>query len=139
MKNIATRVLLVAFSLVTAFVAPVMLAPIAGAADTICDDKSIDEELRAAAGCPDANGFDKETTVMPGAVRIIEIVISVTGIVAAGILVYGGLTYVLSTGSPDKTRRAQNIIIYALVGVIVAAFAFTIVYFVSNSIWGDAS
>ncbi len=103
----------------------------------VCDDPQISEDLKAAAGCVNENGFSQDTTFMPAAIRIVEVVIAVGGVLAAGILVYGGLTYVLSTGSPDKTKRAQNIVLYALIGMVVSAFAFTIVYFVSRSIWGD--
>ncbi len=104
----------------------------------VCDDPNIAEDLKAAAGCVGANGFDQDKTFMPAAVKIIEAVIAAGGVLAAGILVYGGLTFVLSTGSPDKIKRAQNIVIYAVIGMVVSAFAFTIVYFVSRSIWGDA-
>lgn len=111
---------------------------VALAATNVCDDPNIGEDLKAAAGCVDASGFDRDTTFMPAAIKIVEVVIAVSGVLAAGILVYGGLTYVLSVGSPDKVKRAQNIVIYAVIGMVVSAFAFTIVYFVSRSIWGEA-
>lgn len=124
-------------ALVLALAAAMMPSMVWADTDTnVCDDSQISDELKAAAGCVSQNGFDSDTTFMPAAVRIIEIVMAVSGVLAAGILVYGGLMYVLSTGAPDKTRRAQSIIIYALVGMVASAFAFTIVYFVSQNIWG---
>lgn len=115
----------------------VMVPGAALAATNVCDDPNIGEDLKAAAGCVDASGFDQDTTFMPAAIKIIEVVIATSGVLAAGILVYGGLSYVLSVGSPDKVKRAQNIVIYAVIGMVVSAFAFTIVYFVSRSIWGE--
>lgn len=106
------------------------------AADTVCEDPNISQELKIAAGCVKEIGLDKDATIMPAAVQIVEVVIAVIGILAAGMFVYGGINYVLSIGSPDKVRRAQNIVIYAGVGLVVAVLSFGLVYFVSQSIWG---
>lgn len=132
------KVVLVAFALVLASTCGWSGLALA-AGSNVCDDPQIDKELKIAAGCPDAIGLDRDTTIMPAAVQVIEAVIAVIGILAAGILVYGGLNYVLGVGSPDKIRRAQNIVLYAAVGLVVAVLSFTIVYFVSQSIWGTTT
>ncbi len=106
------------------------------AADTVCEDPNISQELKIAAGCIKEIGLDQDATIMPAAVQIVEVVIAAVGILAAGMLIYGGVNYVLSIGSPDKVRRAQNIVIYAAVGLVVAVLSFGLVYFVSQSIWG---
>ena len=80
----------------------------------ICDDLT-DDELREAAGCD----VEENKTLMPIAV-----------------IIYGGFTYMTSLGDASKVQRAKNAILYGVVGMVVALLAFTIVHFVSQSIWG---
>lgn len=46
------------------------------------------------------------------------------------IVAIAGLSYVLSSGDPQKAAKAKNTILYALIGLAVAIFATTIVSFV---------
>lgn len=109
-----------------------MLAPV-NALDDVCSDTTISDELKKAAGCEILQG---DKTAMPMAVYLIEVAMGVVGILAAGMIVYGGITYIISTGDAAKLTRAKNTIIYGVVGVVVASLAYTIVYFVSQSIFG---
>ena len=71
------------------------------------------------------------TTMVSGA---IQWAIGVCGIVAAAFLVYGGILYISSSGDPNKTQRARQTIIYALIGLAIVAFAEIITAFVTNMI-----
>lgn len=53
-----------------------------------------------------------------------------------GVIIYGGVTYTLSTGDAVKVNKAKNIILYGVVGMVVAGLAYVIVEFVSKSIFG---
>ena len=64
---------------------------------------------------------------------ILQIVFAVLGAVAVLFVVIGGVKLTLSTGNPQEISKAKNTIIYALVGLIVAAFAETIVSFVLSN------
>ena len=96
----------------------------------VCSDLT-DDELRQAAGCDLTN-----ETLMPVAVNIIQVVLTVVGLVAVAVIVYGGFIYATSLGDASKVQRAKNAILYGVVGMMVASMAFAIVYFVSQSIWG---
>ncbi len=96
----------------------------------ICSDLT-DDELREAAGCDLA-----DKTIMPIAVNIIQVVLSIVGLIAVAVIIYGGFTYMTSLGDASKVQRAKNAILYGVVGMVVALLAFTIVHFVSQSIWG---
>lgn len=65
---------------------------------------------------------------------IINIVISIAAAIAVLFIVIGGLRYVVSSGDPQKTSRAKDTIIYAVVGLLVCIIAEAIVAFALNSI-----
>ena len=100
------------------------------AQDDICNDPAMDPELLEAAGCNTEQTLDSVVTTL------ISVVLGLIGILAVCVMIYGGITYVTSTGSPEKTMRARNIILYGLVGLVVAGLAYAIVYFVSQVLGG---
>lgn len=57
---------------------------------------------------------------------IMSTVYTWAGIIAVLVIVIGGLLYVLSNGDPNNIQRAKNTILYAVIGLIVIIFAFTI-------------
>ena len=111
-----------------------MMVPVmADSIGNICDADNIPGDLKEAAGCQLA---DTDKTVMPAVVYIINVALSLVGIVAVVVVIYGAITYVISTGDAVKLNRAKNSIIYGIVGLVVALMAYAVVYFVSQSIWG---
>jgi len=65
---------------------------------------------------------------------ILDDLIRVTALLAVGYVIYGGIQYVTSQGSPDSTRKAQQTIINALIGVVVAILAASIVGFIGSKL-----
>jgi hypothetical protein len=61
---------------------------------------------------------------------IINILSVVVGIVAVIMIIVGGFRYISSGGDPNRIASAKNTIIYALIGLLIAAFAQVIVRFV---------
>lgn len=70
-------------------------------------------------------------TVVTGAIHWF---IAVAGIVSAIFVVYGGISYVTSSGDPSKLEKAKKTITYALIGLAIVALAEVITAFVSNMI-----
>lgn len=64
----------------------------------------------------------------------IQWVIGIAGFVSAIFVVYGGVSYITSSGDPGKVQKAKNTILYALLGLIIVALAEVITIFVSNMI-----
>ena len=58
----------------------------------------------------------------------------VAGVAAAVFLVYGGISYSTSAGDPGKVKKAKDIILSSLIGLIIVALAIAITGFVSNLI-----
>jgi hypothetical protein len=64
--------------------------------------------------------------------RAAKIVSMAVGVAAIIMVIVGGIKFALSDGDSQRITSARNTIIYALVGVIVAAFAQAIILFVLN-------
>ena len=78
----------------------------------------------------------RESCVDPGVMvqQTINWFIAVAGIVSAIFLVYGGISYMTSSGEPNKLQKAKNTITYSLIGLAIVALATIITAFVSNMI-----
>lgn len=96
----------------------------------LCQDSSIDDSLKEAAGCYTTKNADEVIN------NVLKVVLGFVGIIAVGAMIYGGFLYITSTGDSGKVQRAKNVIIYGIVGLIVSLLAYAIVIFVSGSISG---
>lgn len=61
-------------------------------------------------------------------------VIGVAGFLSAIFVVYGGISYITSSGDPNKIQKAKNIILYALIGLMIVGLSQIIVSFVYDAI-----
>lgn len=64
----------------------------------------------------------------------VQWVIGIAGAVSAIFIVYGGITYITSSGDAGKLDKGKKMITYALIGLLIVALAEIIVAFVSNTI-----
>jgi heme/copper-type cytochrome/quinol oxidase subunit 2 len=62
--------------------------------------------------------------------NIVNTLMWVIGVTAVVMIIVGGLMYVTSFGDANKVQIAKNIILYSVVGLIVALSAYAIVAFV---------
>lgn len=65
--------------------------------------------------------------------NIINVLLYGLGIVAVIAIIIGGFVYVTSNGDAAKIKKAKDIILYAVIGLVVALLAFAIVNFVIQS------
>jgi hypothetical protein len=65
---------------------------------------------------------------------ILDDLLRVAGIVAIAFVIYGGILYVTSQGSPEQTQKAQNTIQNALLGLVIALVAVAMVSFIGSKI-----
>ena len=54
-------------------------------------------------------------------------------------LIWGGILYTTSSGDSNKVTTAKNTIMYAVIGLVVAIFAYAIVNFVLTTSRGVSS
>lgn len=62
--------------------------------------------------------------------KITKFVAVIVGVAAVIMIIIGGLSYVLSSGDPNRVSSAKNMILYAIIGIIVALTAQVIVVYV---------
>lgn len=65
---------------------------------------------------------------------ILPIVFGIIALVSVLIIVIAGFSYVISNGDPQRTNRAKDAILYAIIGLVVAILGYTIVAFVANRV-----
>ena len=62
--------------------------------------------------------------------KLINILLSAIGVVSVVMLIFGGFRYVISGGQKEAVTAAKNTILYAIVGLLVAIFAYAIIHFI---------
>jgi hypothetical protein len=80
--------------------------------------------------------FDFPADLTLVALAIAEILLRLAGLVAVGFIIYGGIKYVISQGEPDGVQQAQNTVINACIGLVIAIFSTAIVAFIGNTFGG---
>lgn len=69
---------------------------------------------------------------------IVNVFSAVVGIISVIMIIFGGFQYITSGGDSGKVSTAKTTIIYAIVGLVVVAFAQFIVQFVLNKVVGTS-
>lgn len=62
--------------------------------------------------------------------RGINLMLYGIGVLSVVMLIFGGFKYIISGGQKDKVTSAKNTILYAIVGLLLAIFAYAIIHFV---------
>lgn len=66
--------------------------------------------------------------------KVVRIISTVLGIAAVIVVIIGGFKYSLSSGDPKSAESAKNTILFAIIGLVIAAVAQGIVIFVLNKL-----
>lgn len=90
----------------------------------ICNSGDISDTQKEAAGC----NTNKTANTVVG--PIINVAIGLIGVVAVIMIIIGALTFTTSAGDPAKTKKGRDIILYSVIGLVVALLAYAIVTFV---------
>ena len=66
--------------------------------------------------------------------NVIALIIGVLGVAAVLAIIYGGILYVTAGADPEKAERGKRVIMYAVVGILIATAAYMIYLFVINGV-----
>ncbi|MBI3984261.1 hypothetical protein HY346_03085 [Candidatus Microgenomates bacterium] len=66
--------------------------------------------------------------------RIVNTLLYIIGFLAVVMIIVGALRFVISGGSEDAVKGAKSMILYAVIGLIVAILAYAIVNFVIGTV-----
>lgn len=124
MKQFVTATILLAGGLIAAFLA--ISIPETAAAFNIFE------------GVNAAQGDGTPTTLFGGDTSIFTTVVNILlfliGALSVIMLIIGGLRYAISGGNSANVTAAKNTILYAIVGLVIAFFAFAVVNWVLNAV-----
>ena len=111
---------------------PGLIPATAGAADCTNIASKVSKGANTAAGegttgnCANDTGVNDEGIGALGA-RVVNLFSLIVGIIAIIMIIYGGFRYITSGGDSGRVGAAKNSLIYAIVGLIIVAFAQLIV------------
>jgi ABC-type Fe3+ transport system permease subunit len=80
------------------------------------------------------HGTPGENPIIHALSVTISILAIIIGITAVIMVIVGGLSFVTANGDPQAIARARSSIIYALIGIVIAAIAELLVQFVLNKV-----
>ena len=124
----------------TAIMAGVLALPLLtfGATAFITESASA-QSLNVTSGVEAAKGdsVPEDVTEEDGLVKkVINILLWAIGIISVIMIIIGGIRYATSNGDSTQVTAAKNTIMYAVVGLVIAIFAYAIVNFVLTQITG---
>lgn len=70
---------------------------------------------------------DKDEDVNNFVGNLMDVLIWIVGVAAVIMIIVGGVKYITSGGDANKLTSAKNTILYSVVGLVVALFAYAIV------------
>jgi heme/copper-type cytochrome/quinol oxidase subunit 2 len=136
MFNKIINKLALSFSLLVLMLFPVLTPAAASAAEikrSLCTGSDLKITSNPDAGsCQNVNdpstGAEKQANDLIKS--IVNILSSIVGVLAVIMLIFEGFRYVTSGGNTETVGKAKNTILYAIVGLLIVAFAQLIVHFV---------
>ena len=81
-------------------------------------------------------GITGETSLPLIIGRIVKIIISLLGLVAAVIIIIGGFKWMTSAGNEEKITAAKKLMINGLIGLILVILAYAIATFIITQLGG---
>ncbi len=89
-------------------------------------------ENSSAAICSDLEktGGNANSSLADMATNYIKVALFIAGVLAVLAIIYAGISYVTAGGETAKITKAQTILLYAVIGLVVSICAYAIVDFV---------
>ena len=78
------------------------------------------------------SGIDGETSLVFAIARIINIILSLLGVIFLVLLIYGGFMWMTARGNESQVEAAKKIITRAIIGVIIILISFVVSWFVMS-------
>ena len=77
----------------------------------------------------------KEATKLEAtAATLIRAVLGLTGIIALIIIIYAGFLYLTASGHAEQIKKAQNMLVYAAIGLVLIFGAYTLASYVTRQL-----
>ncbi|MEK7108420.1 MAG: pilin [Patescibacteria group bacterium] len=67
---------------------------------------------------------------------VIQVVLGISGSIALLMIVWGGFTWLMSQGEPDKIKKGQQTIVWSVIGIAVLFGANILATYIINTLGG---
>ncbi len=105
--------------------------PFTAGAQGLKDAKGGIEEVGTALNAGGVNS----TTTLPGLIgNLINVVLSVMGILFVLLIVYAGILYMQAGANPDNAKKAKGLIINAIIGLVIVIASYAISTFIIDQL-----
>ena len=99
--------------------------------DAICDDPNLASDVKKDI-CQDVVRDDRSIV---GIVQtLVGVAMAVLGTVAVVVLVIAGQRYITAAGDPGKLKSAKDMLVWGIVGLLIAVLAYAIVALVAGAV-----
>ncbi|MDO4712980.1 MAG: pilin [Candidatus Saccharibacteria bacterium] len=116
-------------------VAALLMVPVMALATVAPVSAQAGGDLNLSSGLGAAKGDGQDRKLDEGAItNVINIMLYIIAILSVIMLIWGGIQYTTSGGDSNKVTSAKNTILYSIIGLVVAIFAWAIINFVLSSL-----
>ena len=108
-----------------------------GVTTLTADSASAQLDLESGINSAKGTGAPDNVTEDDGLIKkVVNLLLWAIGIVSVIMIIIGGIRYATSNGDSTQVTAAKNTIMYAVVGLVIAIFAYAIVNFVLTQFTG---
>ena len=102
-----------------------------GVTTLLADSASAQLNLESGINSAKGTGAPDNVTEDDGLIKkVVNLLLWAIGIVSVIMIIIGGIRYATSNGDSNQVSAAKNTIMYAVIGLVIAIFAYAIVNFV---------
>ena len=106
-----------------------------GVTTLMADSASAQLNLESGINSAKGTGAPDNVTEDDGLIKkVVNLLLWAIGIVSVIMIIIGGIRYATSNGDSNNVTAAKNTIMYAVIGLVIAIFAYAIVNFVLTQI-----
>lgn len=118
---------------VSVILASLLALPVIAFGVTTLTADSASAQLNLESGINSAKGTGTPDSVTEddGLIKkVVNLLLWAIGIISVIMIIIGGIRYAISNGDSNQVTAAKNTIMYAVIGLVIAIFAYAIVNFV---------
>ena len=102
-----------------------------GVTTLVADSTSAQLDLESGINSAKGTGTPDNVTEDDGLIKkVVNLLLWAIGIISVIMIIIGGIRYAISNGDSNQVTAAKNTIMYAVIGLVIAIFAYAIVNFV---------
>lgn len=78
--------------------------------------------------------LEKSDDIENSAAKVIATILSFVGVAFLILMIYGGVLWMISQGEPAQVKKAKDIIINGIIGLVIVVFAYAITSYLGSTL-----